>query len=88
MPTSHDRAHLGNLVIKYAPEWRDQKFGDKWMTDARRVYRIGDLYVFDYGDTPFELYDPPFKMNPKDLTDDLAPLLSDNRRRHKSQFTP
>lgn len=82
MPTSADRAHIGNLVLQYRPGTTTrylQDFDSTWLTDARRIYVIGDLFVFDYGDTRFTVLEPEVKMPPQELGDH-ALLLRENVR--------
>lgn len=79
MPTSGDRVHIGNLVVAYRPGQSADGFGERWGTDARKVYVIGDLWVFDYGDTPATIHTPRRQPEPLNLGDH-ADLLAENTR--------
>ena len=68
VPTSGERAHIGNLVLKIG-RLDPSKFGREWLTDARKVYIIGELTVFDYGDTPFAVIEQTELEPPRDLGD-------------------
>lgn len=74
VPVSGDRAHLGNVTIAYRPDAKTTGFGTAWSTDAKRVYVIGGLWVFDYGDEPIQVFvpgRPPFLMSfPENGPDD------------------
>ena len=55
MPTSGERAHIGKLLLQYRPNTTRvdlEGFDKGWSTDANRIYVIGDLWIFDYGETP------------------------------------
>lgn len=82
VPTSGNRAHIGNLVIRVRdPKLTIADFGRGWSTDARKVIIIGDLMVFDYGETPIQVLTPEFRPAPRDLGpyDDL---LAENKRHY------
>ncbi len=79
--TSGDRAHIGNLLVAYRPDLVDLFGKDEWLTDARRVHRIGALFIFDYGDTPIETIESPIQRPPREL--DNESLLADNLRRYQ-----
>lgn len=56
VPTSGYRAHIDNMLLVYRKDssanLEIDKFQkpDGWATDANRIFVIGDLYIFDYGD--------------------------------------
>lgn len=81
VPTSAERAHIGNLTLHCRAAADVRGFGLSWDTDARRVYVIGDLWVFDYGDTPFRVLVPQHSFPPRDLGD-MQPLLEENLREY------
>lgn len=58
VPVSGDRAHLGNVTIAYRPDAKTAGFDTLWSTDAKRVYVIDGLWIFDYGDKPIEVFVP------------------------------
>lgn len=80
VPTSGDRAHIDDLMLVYRPD------NDEWWrlgagTDANRVHKLGNLYIFDYGDTPLETKETETKLNFKrDRKRDAAELLAENKR--------
>lgn len=82
VPTSHTRAHIGNLTLQHRPHAEAYGFGLSWTTDARRVVVIGDLWIFDYGNTPIKVLDPPNPPPPRDITDHHAALLKENLREY------
>lgn len=70
VPTSGERAHIGNLLVVYnrdTPTTLERFKSGTLNTDARRIYVIGNLWVYDYADTPCVFIDPPWKDDPKDM---------------------
>lgn len=82
MPTSGERAHVGNLLITYGRGGSIEDFvSGKLGTDARRIHKIGELWIYDYGETPIETYESPFKAyDPRPSSHDEKALLADNKR--------
>ena len=88
IPTSGDRAHIGNLLVTYRPETKPENFENgplAWSTDARKIYRIGDLYIYDYGETPFEILTPKYVPEPNVINSDG--LLSENKKKYSLRTT-
>ena len=84
VPTSGSRAHIGNLLVTYRPGHSLAEFQGRIATDARHVIKIGDLWVYDYGDTLVESYHPEvMAYDPRDNSKETkrnAELLADNKR--------
>ena len=81
VPTSGDRAHIGRLLLCYRPEHETPFDNEHFLSDARHVHRIGDLYVFDYGDTPVETLHMQYARPPHDIGSD--DLLKENERMYR-----
>ena len=83
VPASADRAHIGNLLCVYFPPGTAPDMSGGQITDARRIHVIGDLWVFDYGETPFATHESRIKTHPPRTELGLdAALLADNIRRY------
>ena len=86
MPTSGERAHFENLLLRTGGPAEAEWFAAGAMSDARRVHRLGNLYIFDYGDTPIETKEQEFSMLPSDLEEsnkDNRCLLAANKRQYR-----
>ena len=78
VPTSHERAHIDGLMLTYRPDLE----GDAWKgTDARRVYKLGNLLIYDYrGDAEMEVYTEELNRPRPDAGNGNEALLEDNKR--------
>ena len=94
VPTSGRRAHIGKLVLQYRQGTQQSDidgFDTKWLTDARRIYVIGDLWVFDYGDTPCITLTPEWDIASalhKNYKADHSALLRENIEDYRDEPMP
>jgi hypothetical protein len=55
-------AFVGPLSVMHRPGASADGFGKRWHTDARRIFVVGDIWIFDHGETPtpFQILENPF----------------------------